>query len=490
MREVLDALLYHASDRPKAIAISDGARSVTYEELAHLVLSNAKLFTPLPDRVAILAENSIEWVIADLALAFCGKTTIPVPTFFSVEQFTHIIKNANARHILCSKNTKPIASALGVPISTIDDVPDTQEMSWAECIGENAGRIIYTSGTTGAPKGVRLGSKQITASAQALGEAISATQDDVYLSVLPFSLLLEQITAIAAPLLIGARVELAPDCATQAAKGDPSGIITAFEQTRPNVSVLVPSLLGAWVMGLAQSQMKAPDSLRFVAVGGAPVANKLLNAAQSVGIPAFQGYGLSECCSVVSVNRLGDNKSGTVGKPLDGINITIDDGEIVISGDTVMNGYLGDKNPNGVWRTGDLGEIDKDGNLRVLGRKDNILVSANGRNVNPEWIEALIEDMPSIAKAILLLDNDGRIVVLLAPAMAGEHELNQMGEEARHKIVLESLNGIPDYAIPMRHALVNIGELAASNLLTPSGEARRKELQKNIEKWLPRSAAA
>jgi len=136
--------------------------------------------------------------------------------------------------------------------------------------------------------------------------------------------------------------------------------------------------------------MRAPESLRFVAVGGAPAPEALVEAAWALGIPVFEGYGLSECCSVVALNRPGARKNGSVGRALPGLKMSIDQQEIIVEGPSVMDGYLGGTDAGRVWRTGDLGAIDADGYLTVHGRKDNLLVTAAGRNVSPEWIETLL----------------------------------------------------------------------------------------------------
>lgn len=488
MRKVLDALLYHASDRPDAIAFAEKNVRLTYKMLAHRVSNTAGEFSGLPQTVGILAENSLDWIVADLALAFCGKTTIPFPTFFSTEQLNHIIHDGGVEHILCSEMTEAVAQKLGIAYSRLGALSATP-VPWEQCKAESASRIIYTSGTTGAPKGVRLGDKQISASACSLVDAIGARENETYLSVLPFSLLLEQITAIAAPLLVGAKVGLAPEVTPALAKGDPSPLVSAFELVRPNVSVLVPSMLAAWTAALTATKKLAPDSLRYVAVGGAAVPEKLVEGAWHLGIPAYVGYGLSECCSVVSVTREGNRVPNSVGTPLADISVEIVDGEIVVHGDTVMNGYLGGKNPNGTWYTGDLGELDHDGTLRVLGRKDSVLVTANGRNVSPEWIEAAIESHPAISRAITLLDSNGVLSVLIAPIPEAEEHINSLGEKSRADLICELLSGMPDYAIPARHALTNMAELFSGAMLNAAGEPRRKIIANNLEKWFSPSKA-
>lgn len=447
MRDVLERLGHHAKTRPAVAALSDPTCTLNFESLAGRVAARANAFQDLPQTIAILAPNSTQWVICDLALALAGKTFVPLPTFFAPKQLQHIINDAGVAHILATQETeaeaKALALPLGLPVTVIED--DFITAPWPDDLSpvETSVRVIYTSGTTGAPKGVRIGAKQISTSARGLLSASSATQDDVYLSVLPFSLLLEQIAAICVPLLAGASVTIDPNVAGAALQGDPRPLVQAFAVTRPTASVLVPGLLGAWVMGLQGASMTAPETLRFVAVGGAPVPDTLAQTAWTLGIPAHEGYGLSECCSVVSVNRPGHRVPGTAGHVLGGITVTIDDGEIVVSGPTVMDGYLGrDDIQGGVWRTGDVGEFTAEGALKVLGRKDRLIVTPAGRNIHPEWIEALALTAPGVAQAKLTLTDDGTLTLTVTPRADAQDNLT----DALRMVLSEA----PAYAQPTR----------------------------------------
>jgi len=152
--------------------------------------------------------------------------------------------------------------------------------------------------------------------------------------------------------------------------------------------ILLPELLMALV-GAIQQGWQPPKSLQFIAVGGSKVSPSLLQQAQNLGLPVYEGYGLSECGSVVSMNTPNENKSSTIGKVLKRVTVDIEDNEIVVSGNTFL-GYIDD--PVGWYKqkvyTGDLGFFDDQGYLHINGRKKNVLISSYGRNINPEWIES------------------------------------------------------------------------------------------------------
>src|ERR1700688_5031512 len=384
MRRLFDSMKHHASAAGASIAVSDGQGRLSRRELFARATALAADLRGRPQTIGIYAPNGIGWVIAQLACAFAGKVVVPLATFFSAAQLGHVVRDASVELILASEQTAALSAQSGVPTHVIDihrsgaPLPD---------VIDGFGQIIYTSGSTGQPKGVRHQSGQIAWSAAAMGAATAARAKDTYLSVLPLPLLLETICSIFIPTLLGAYVHFDTGLAEQVGRGDASGIAKAFDIHRPTMSVLVPQLLKHWVAELQAVGQTAPSSLRFVAVGGAPVPNQVANVAWSLGIPVHEGYGLSECCSVVTVNRPGERRSGTVGRPLNGLSVSVDNGEIVVDGPSITDGYLGQDPAHGPWRTGDLGAIDRDGFVTVHGRKDSLLVTSFGRNVSPEWIE-------------------------------------------------------------------------------------------------------
>src|SRR3546814_875250 len=159
-------------------------------------------------------------------------------------------------------------------------------------------------------------------------------------------------------------------------------------------------MLRAMVGALATGKLAAPEGLRLAAVGGAAVGRTLLKQAHALGVPAYEGYGLSEGASVQTLNLPRANRPGSAGSALPHAHLRIaPDGEIEISG-SVFAGYLGQTDvPLEWWPTGDLGHLDDDGFLHVHGRKKHILITGFGRNVSPEWVETEIRAEPQILQA-------------------------------------------------------------------------------------------
>jgi len=463
MKPVFEALARHAAERPDVVAFADDHGSVTWRDLSIRVADLAHRLTEGPQTIGTALAGGIDYVVADLAVTLSGKRQVPLPFFFSNEQNAHILMDARIGAVIARDAS--LFAALP-DLTVIDPGASNNAPACLPTYQGGAERVIYTSGSSGRPKGVIIGDRQLDASLSALSDVIKAGPLDRHLSVLPLSQLLEQICGIFLPILAGAETVFRFE-ATKTLFGAPiTSLVQAFDDVNPTTSLLAPGLLGRWVAELEAGSQRAPDSLRFVAVGGASSSPALLAAAQGVGIPAHEGYGLSECCAVVAMNRPGDNLAGSVGPVLDGTGVTLENGEIVVSGPTVMAGYLNGAPAPARWHTGDLGHFDGD-RLVIDGRKDALLVTGAGRNVSPEWVEQRVNADPRIVSSALgLRTADGNLVlILVAEAPVDPVEIARL------------LGDLPGYARPMGLIIAKPGE---PGLLFPVGTPNRATAQKII----------
>jgi len=476
MRKLFDALNRHAVEAGNKIAVSDSEGVICRGELLCKVSGLAANLKTYSGTIGILAPNGIDWVIAQLACALAGKIAVPLPTFFSLAQLGHVVRSASVGLILTTDQTRAMTLQSGVRTTLISDhVAATGSPDPADGFGQ----IIYTSGSTGQPKGVRHESGQIAWSAAALANATGATTEDTYLSVLPLPLLLETICSIFIPAMLGACVHFDTALAEKIGRGDAKGISRAFDLKQPTTSVVVPQLLKQWVGELQATGNRAPNSLRFVAVGGAPVPQQVAEAAWKCGIPVHEGYGLSECCSVVAVNRPGERRSDTVGRPLGGLEVSIDDGEIVVDGPSITDGYLGQGPAPRPWRTGDLGAIDQNGFLKIHGRKDSLIVTSFGRNISPEWIETMLLGDLRVAFCAVVGHGEPHLTAVIVPSGPGEAWF----AHATHNDVLDLIagccSGAPEYAVPRAFVVSSFQEAVRNQLLT-NGRPARKQIEKFV----------
>lgn len=187
----------------------------------------------------------------------------------------------------------------------------------------------------------------------------------------------------------------------------------ALRLYQPDSLILTPALLAAIVSGVEQGLLDS-QQFKLLAIGGAKLPLPLESKALALGLPLVHGYGLSEFCSVVALNSPDRPVVASVGKPLPHAQVTIDEGEVVVSGNCML-GYLGEPDfwyPKRI-RTGDLGSWDAEGNLRIGGRIKNIIITAFGRNVDPEWPEALLSLQPNIRQAAIWGSEELPITALL-----------------------------------------------------------------------------
>jgi len=289
--------------------------------------------------------------------------------------------------------------------------------------------------------------------------------------------------------MLGAYVHFDTALAEQVGRGDAKGISRAFDLKQPTTSVVVPQLLKQWVGELLAGSNRAPSSLRFVAVGGAPVPQQVAEKAWQLGIPVHEGYGLSECCSVVAVNRPGERRPDTVGRPLSGLNVSIDDGEIVVNGPSVTDGYLGQGPAQKPWRTGDLGAVDQDGFLRINGRKDSLIVTSFGRNVSPEWIETMLLGDQRVAFCAVVGHGEPYLTAVIVPSGPGEDWFANATYSDVLSLISNRCSGAPEYAVPRAFVVTSFQEAVSDQLLT-NGRPARREIEKFVAAKAPPPLAA
>jgi len=415
------------------------------------------------DRVALIARNSMDWVVADFAALFAGCVVVPIFPAQAPDQLAYILQDSGARLVFCDQPSAVRVGSLTIDPSRVvvfgmsgDDGLEAFEQlgraarsahsDWPaafhhDVAPDDLAVLIYTSGTTGEPKGVMLSHDNLGFTARAgFGYVFDFLRPgDAVLSVLPFSHIYEHCASYGY-LLTGVRHYIAHD---------PAELIQDLREVRPVVVTAVPRLferLLTGILGRAKSrggiQAKlvpwslqtgrkymaarvrgAPlsaslavqsaaaralvlrkirpslglQSLKFFTSGSAPLHFDTAMTLLACGIPIVEGYGPTECSPVVSVNRIEENRYGTVGKAIPGVKIKLaNDGEILVRGRNVMKGYyrkeeataqaLGD----GWYRTGDIGMIDPEGFLRITDRKRELFKTSGGKFIAPSRVESAI----------------------------------------------------------------------------------------------------
>ena len=478
MSRLIEALRAHAAARPDSVFLHGGNTSLDYARCLGEVIELADRFSG--SRVGLLMDNHPAWAVADLATLAAAALCVPLPGFFTDGQLEHVIADAGVDTILTDQPQRvgtlwPDATV--TPLRVADRTVSLCRRPRAGALADLPGvaKVTYTSGTTGEPKGVCLSLEVLETVAASLVEATSATSSDASLALTPLSTLLENIGGVYVPLLAGARCGL-PSLAEVGLRGaaslDVPAMLASLARHRPTSVILAPQMLQALVEAM-EAGAPLPASLRFAAVGGAPLAGTVLARASELGLPVFEGYGLSEAASVVTLNRPGLERQGSVGRPLPHARVRIaGDGEVHVSG-ALFSGYLGQgpTHPMSEWATGDLGHLDGEGFLYLTGRKKNVFITAFGRNVAPEWVERELLAHPAVAQAFVFGEARPFNVALLVPRPG-------VPADAVLRAVTEANQRLPDYARVGRFEVLDNPFTPTNGQLTGTGRLRREAIQR------------
>jgi long-subunit acyl-CoA synthetase (AMP-forming) len=472
MSSTIEAVRHFAARTPQGIAVRSAGECLAYgalEQRAH------ELAREMEARdvgvVALIADNCPEWLVVDLAAQIAGTVLVPLPPFFTREQIAHALNNSAADTLLAEPCVlRDFDFGVLEPLARFGS-----KFAWcrlrassASPIAAGTAKISYTSGTTGTPKGVCLRQTSMDTVASSLREAVADLRITRHLCVLPLATLLENIAGVYAPLMNGAEIVVPSARDTGllgASRFDPSLLLRCIDTYRAESIILVPQLLAALLAALERGA-PPPATLKLMAVGGGRVSSALLARADRLGLPVYEGYGLTECASVVALNTPAARRCGSAGRPLPHAAVTIDaHGEIHVAG-AAVSGYVGDKQAPRRVATGDLGHFDADGFLYVRGRRKNMFITSFGRNVSPEWVEAELCEEPAIAQAAVFGEARPWNVAVIVPAPGMQQEQLRTAIEAANR-------RLPDYA-RVGHWLVATRPFTPANgELTTNGRNRR-----------------
>lgn len=440
MSIIINKIEQVALDTPNKIALFEGDNVISYIDLVNLIEEKVDYLT-LNNVTSLALYNltNLDWIITDLACLKLNILCIPIPNFFTKEQILNALEKSGVEFILKTDNLEQLDSKKSRNLK--------------------AQKITFTSGSTGNPKGVCLSVDNIEKVVESLDDRLNDSAIKVHSSLLPYSILLENIAGLYLSLYRGGCVDYSM---LKAINGE--DIFNKLEESQADSVILVPELLKLLVGYMKKSNKKLPK-LKFAAVGGAKVSNELLEQAKLLGLPVYQGYGLSENCSVVALNNATNNKIGSVGKVLPHVKYHIaSDGELFID-NPQFAGYTG-QNIKGSYATGDLAEIDKEGYLYITGRKKNIVITSMGRNVSPEWPESILLSNSKIAQALVFGDASKSLKALIVPT-------TDVDVEEIKSMVNEKL---PEYA--HLEEIIIVENFAKNNLLTGNMRPKRDAILK------------
>ena len=443
--------------------------SYTYEQLRNDVyaLGTKLIDMGLKDKhIAIVGENSYNWIVSYLAIITGVGVAVPLDKELDSEQISKLLEKGDASAVLFSKGF----------LSSIDEIIENSKLEFAACLNDtdkytdvqtliNEGRqlinegstvyedsivnvnelnvIMFTSGTTGFNKGVMISQNNLLVNIEQSCKAFGIYRNTV--AVLPFHHIYENVCGMMAPIAIGMNLFI-NDSLKYLSKN--------LKLVKPELEIMVPLFLETMEKSIRvelkrmnlektfENSIKFSNfllkfgidlrrllfrkvhanfggKLKAIVCGGAALKPELITFFGDIGITIHNGYGITECTPLISVNL---NKKGdhfSVGKIFSSCEVKIDNkneegiGEILVKGPNVMIGYYKDDESNeksftnGWFRTGDYGSIDADKNLVICGRKKNLIVLSNGKNVHPEELEGYIyEMMPYVKESLVYIDKN------------------------------------------------------------------------------------
>ena len=481
MSRVLAAIAAHARATPDTPALVGADVTLSWADLRDEVARTAAWLSdrldaaPAASPVGVALDNGPAWVVIDLALMTLGRPSVPLPAFFTPQQGLHALSDAGACLLIRAPTT---AAAPRLRVAGADVGAEPLPFP-ARALPTGTVKVTYTSGSTGSPKGVCLSLEQMEAVAASLVEVIGAEFAGRHLAVLPLGVLLENVAGLYPTLLAAGCYHVRGLAELGFADGlrpEIGRLAAMIEALDIDSLILVPELLRALTACLAATGLRLPG-LKLVAVGGAKLSPRLIGAARGVGIPAYEGYGLSECASVVALNTPRSERIGSIGRVLPHLTATIAaDGEIVI-GPTPFLGYVGGPAQEGPLHTGDLGALDADGFLTISGRKSNVLITAFGRNVAPEWVESELLAQPEIGQAVVFGEGAPELCAIIVPSRG------DLPPEALKAAVARANAQLPTYAQVARWQGARPFD-AARGELTGNGRPRRGVLRETHQAFI------
>ncbi len=450
----------------------------TYKELLSSIHHFAGILPGLKNqRVVIFSENRAEYIMALYATWLKEGIVVPVDVFLTPEDVEYILHDCKPSVIFCSLEKKEVIDkAIAVTgkhsqIIVFEDVKYRTDMEnlpdfTVDDITRTA-LILYTSGTTGNPKGVMLSFENIITNLTAVCHDVPIyTASDRVMQILPFHHILPLVGSVVAPLYTGGTMVMNTSLASEE-------LLFTLKQFKVTIMIGVPRLYQLIYKGLREKinnslvaralvkmagtvdslkfsriifgsvQRKFGGHIRYLVCGGAPIDPDIVRLFKTLGFEILEGFGMTETAPMITFTRPGTIIPGIPGQLLPGLKIRFENDEIVVSGRNVMQGYYNkpaetaEVLKDGWLYTGDLGFLDDKGYLHITGRKKEIIVLPNGKNINPDEIERVILKQSPYVKEAGVFMKDGVLQSILVPDFRklSEDGISEIEEHFRWKII-------------------------------------------------------
>ena len=529
--------------RGEFLVYDDGfrSRSYSYDETSrratHFAVRLHDLGLRQGDAVVFWSENRPEWISAFWACVLRGIVVVPIDYRSSQDFLVRVSRIVSAKLILVGQEVSLPRESEDVPIWKLHELewPENEPRALApiDINRDTTAEIIFTSGATAEPKGVVITHGNVLANIVPVEKEVlkyrkwgTPFYPLRFLNLLPLSHMFGQAMATFVPPMLGGVVVFMRGY-------NPVDIVAQVKKRRISVVVSVPKILDV----LREHVLRvAPEAatpsrarhwvrrwwhfrrihrvfgLKFWAfvVGAAPLDTSLEAFWGELGFVVVQGYGLTETAPIVSLNHPFGTKKGSVGKAMAGVDVKIaSDGEILVRGENVTRGYFNAADEtakafeDGWFHTGDIGELDADGYLKITDRKKDLIVTAGGKNIAPQPIENLVKSNKFVANAVMLGDKRKFPIMLVVPNF---EQLERWAAERRlaftsraqlialpdvqakvEREVMGALRELAKFEMPKRVLLLEHDFTIESGELTPTLKVKRRVVEKRYKELVDRA---
>jgi long-chain acyl-CoA synthetase len=456
---LIETLLAAAARQPQRLAVSDDAGSYTYANLAAASGALAAIVSATTPRpvVGLLLPTSAGFVISFYATLWAGKSVAPINFLLGPREIAHVIADSGIDAVV---TITPLAAKLtGLPLKVIDLFsPNHAPLSpppLPQKSADDMAVLMYTSATSGLPKGVVLTYGNLQSDVTAAIAHARLTGIHTFLGILPLFHSTGMLATLLAPIELGSSV-------FYQARFNPLAVIRAIKEHQISIVAAVPSMYAA----MARLKSAGPEDVKslYAAIsGGEPLPSLLAQAWQEkFGSPIYEGYGLTETIGPIAFNVPGHLRPGSVGRLIPGASAKIVDddgsevprgqsGEVWLKGPMIMKGYFNlpretadAMTADGYFKSGDLGKLDDDGYLHIVGRKKELIIVA-GEKAVPREIEEVLMAHSAVAEAAVVGKKDpsrGEVVVAFVTPKEGQ----TVSADALRQACRDA--GLPQWKIP------------------------------------------
>lgn len=495
--------MIQASDK---IAIIAGDHEVSFTEMLRHIHHFAQATPGNRAKTLIISENREGWIYALYAIWARQGIAVPVDAASTVSDIAYIIRDCSPATVWTSREKEPIVrqaiaeADADLHVNIIDDMERCDVSSLEPAViryeGQATALICYTSGTTGSPKGVMLSFTNIMANVDAVWKEVKIFNEHTRTIVLlPLHHVLPLVGTALIPFVVGCGVAICPSLGA-------ADIMSTLQRGQISIMVGVPRLWQTLFRGIkgkidangvtralyrlcdkvqsrrlsrlvfSSVRKKMGGHITFCVSGGAALDAETARGLKTLGLDVLEGYGMTETAPIIAFTRPGDIRPGCVGLTMPSVEVKIVDGELLARGRNVMQGYYNRPeetadiiDADGYVHTGDLATIDDSGHITITGRKKEIIVLSNGKNVNPSEIEDKIEHYKEFVKEAAVTQDGDMLRVIIVPQDAWKNgKTDAEIEELLKREVLQPYNATVVPYKKLMSLFVYHGELPRTRL--------------------------